>query len=328
MPRPRTLVGGFASLVRACICLALALLPIGCYARSAAGSEGGFTIVDSIVLHDATRHRDIPLKIYAPANGNAVPLLIFSHGFGSNKDGYVYLAQAWAAAGYAVIVPTHLGGDRAALLAKGYGAVLSGEAVSAGQLQDNARDISFIIASLDNIARLAPQLAGVIDPKRIGVAGHSMGAGTVMVLDGATLPGLTATVSDPRVLAFIAISPQGMASSADAHRWDGVARPTFTIYGSNDIGAQGQPPTWRQDPFDRMPPSDKYNLIVEGANHFSFADKPESAVIAELVSRGQTRDIGEIHDEVARATLLFWNAYLENDDGAKAALEKLATEKK
>src|SRR5579864_8920832 len=110
-----------------------------------------FSVIDSVVLHDPARNRDIPIKIYLPVTHDPAPLIIFSHGFGSSKDGYVYLAEGWAQAGYAVILPTHHGGDRAALQAKGWQSVRSGEAASSAQLADNAADVSFIITSLSAI---------------------------------------------------------------------------------------------------------------------------------------------------------------------------------
>ncbi len=277
--------------------------------------------IDSITLRDAQRQRDIPLKIYYPAGQKDVPLIIFSHGYGGNKDGYVYLGAGWASAGYAVILPTHEGGDRQAAMAGGYTAMFKGESVvTSSQLDDNAHDISFIISSLPDIERRAPELDGVIDTKRIGVAGHSMGAGTTLVLAGATLPGSSALASDPRPLAFLAISPQGMFSSADAHRWDGIVRPTLTLYGSSDEGEQHQAPSWRLDPFEHMPPGNKYNLIVDGANHFSFADAAKAPAVAAMLAHGQTRDMNQIHDYVVRTTLIFWNAYLGNDSAALAQL--------
>lgn len=291
-------------------------------AAATAGTTGyEIKTIDAITLHDAARHRDIPLKIYYPMGQRPVPLLIFSHGFGSDKDGYQYLAQGWAKDGYVVALPTHSGGDRSALRASGPGSIRNGEAVTAAQLTDNARDDSFIISSFASIIKQFPELAVVVDLSRIGMAGHSMGAGTALVLDGATLPGTSASVADGRIKAIIAISPQGMYSQADSHRWDHVERPTMTMYGSNDVAAQGQPPLWRRDPFEHMPAGDKYNLIVDGANHFSFADEPASSAVAAIVSRGQTRDINEIHDYVVRATLVFWNAYLKGDAAAKSLLQ-------
>lgn len=303
--------------------LALALLLLtACASRvESAPPAGGITIVDSVVLHDASRHRDIPLKIYLPAKAKPSPLLIFSHGLGSSKDGYVYLGAGWAKAGYAVILPTHHGSDRAALQA----APRTGPLVSAAALEDNARDISFIISSLDSIAARMPRMAGRIDRSRIGVAGHSLGGGTALVVAGATLPGRTSTASDSRVRAFAAISPQGTYSSADEHRWDAIRRPVMTIYGSEDRGAEGEPPSWRREPFDRMPRGDKYCLMIDGANHFSFADKPDSMLVGRFVSRGQTRDIAQVHDAVVHATVVFWDAYLKGDAAAKADLRDAAS---
>jgi len=96
--------------------------------------------IDSITLHDAARNRGVPLKIYYPVGQHSEPLLIFSHGFGGNKDGYRYLAEGWARAGYVVVLPTHQGGDRSALRALGPDGIRSGQAVTATQLTDNARD--------------------------------------------------------------------------------------------------------------------------------------------------------------------------------------------
>ena len=277
--------------------------------------------IETITLHDSARQRDIPLKIYYPEGVRAAPLIIFSHGYGSDRDGYVYLASGWAGAGYVVILPTHAGGDRQAAMAGGFGAMMRGESVVTGQqLEANAKDISFIISSLPQIVREAPELAGAIDTQHIGVAGHSMGGGTTLVVAGATVPGGTTTASDSRVTAFIAISPQGMYSSADAHRWDGIVRPTMVMYGSADAGEQHQPPSWRRDPYDHMPAGDKYCVVVDGANHFSFADAAQAPAVAALLADGQTRSMDEIHAYVVSATLVFWNAYLKGDSAAKAAL--------
>src|SRR5579864_4714458 len=203
----------------------LSLLVLACLWSAGPSQAATATVrtIETITLRDASRQRDIPLKIYYLAGVRNAPLIIFSHGYGSDRDGYTYLASGWASGGYVVILPTHKGGDRQAALAGGYGAMLRGESVVTGaQLDANAHDISFIISSLGEIVRQAPQLSGVFDPKRIGTAGHSMGAGTTLVVDGATVPGTSTSAADPRPVAFIALSPQGMYSSADAHRWDAI----------------------------------------------------------------------------------------------------------
>lgn len=52
----------------------------------------------------------LELRLTAPATGDALPIVILSHGFGPSsyipsKDGYAPLAQFWAERGIAVIQP-------------------------------------------------------------------------------------------------------------------------------------------------------------------------------------------------------------------------------
>ena len=76
--------------------------------------------------------------------------------------------------------------------------------------ENRALDISFIIDSLSAIAEAVPELKGRMDSTRIGVAGHSEGASTVMAVAGAVLrfpSWATRAFGDSRIKAFIAIGP-------------------------------------------------------------------------------------------------------------------------
>ena len=47
--------------------------------------------------HDATRDRDVPVKIYFPKDGaGPFPVVLFSHGLGGSREGYEYLGRHWA----------------------------------------------------------------------------------------------------------------------------------------------------------------------------------------------------------------------------------------
>ena len=48
------------------------------------------------------------MRVSAPATGSELPVIVFSHGFGSSLNGYGPLADFWAAHGFVVIQPTHL----------------------------------------------------------------------------------------------------------------------------------------------------------------------------------------------------------------------------
>jgi len=42
------------------------------------------------VRHDATRNRDVPVRIYVPENhSQPSPVIIFSHGLGGSREGYL-----------------------------------------------------------------------------------------------------------------------------------------------------------------------------------------------------------------------------------------------
>ena len=54
------------------------------------------------------RGDDLQVRVSAPVSGNALPIVVFSHGFGGSLDKYAPLADFWAAHGFIVLQPTHL----------------------------------------------------------------------------------------------------------------------------------------------------------------------------------------------------------------------------
>jgi len=250
-----------------------------------------------LVLHDPRRNRDVPLKIYAPSQMGMHPLIIVSPGFGGDRDGYVYLARAWSAAGYFVIVMTHLGSDRPAVLR--YGAALALDPHASYGLQvERTTDVAYVLNGLDTLEREVLLSDGRIDRARIGVAGHSMGAGTALLLAGArgASPGdAPRSFRDARIRAAVAMSPQGPGAEGFSDgSWNSVQVPVMTMSGTLDVGIAGEPPQWRLEPFQQMPPTNKFQVTVQGARHLSFAT-------------------GEaFHPCIVRETTTFWNAFLSS----------------
>ncbi len=64
---------------------------------------------------DPARGRAVPVKLFWPdaAHTGKVPLVVFSHGIGSTRDGYTYLGHYWAKHGIASLHVQHVGSDRA-----------------------------------------------------------------------------------------------------------------------------------------------------------------------------------------------------------------------
>jgi hypothetical protein len=66
----------------------------------------------------------------------------------------------------------------------------------------------------------------------------------------------------------------------------------MTLSGTQDSGLAGEPPSWRLEAFRNMPPGDKYQVLVEGARHLSFAVGGRPCVVRE--------------------TIAFWDSYLKH----------------
>ena len=63
---------------------------------------------------DSRRQRQVPVKIYYPADGaGPFPVIIFSHGLGGSREGYQYLGRHWASHGYVSVHLQHIGSDQA-----------------------------------------------------------------------------------------------------------------------------------------------------------------------------------------------------------------------
>jgi predicted dienelactone hydrolase len=272
--------------------------------------------VDQLVLHDSAREKDVPVKIYYPDGPGPFPVIIFSHGAFGSRGTYWALGEYWASYGYVIIHPSHDDSRQDS----GYrGGVL--QVLRDSRLwESRPKDISFVIDSLGQIEKLAPELRGKLDRGRIGIGGHSYGAYTAQAIGGATvtMPGdsVPRSFADKRVNAVVILSPQGEGEMGlTAHSWDGMRLPTLLMYGSRDFGTQRRTPTWRSQPFYKGPPGDKYDVELEGATHMTFV--------------GPFRKPGHqsmLFQCAKLETVAFWDAYLKGDPAAKAYLGSNALE--
>jgi hypothetical protein len=104
-------------------------------------------------------------------DGTKHPLVMFSHGRGSNGLFYAWFSQALASHGYIVAAPYHY-------RANSYDQTIAYLANRLWQRPvDVSLDLSFLLSD--------PFWGNYIDPERIGVAGHSQGGFTALWLGGA-----------------------------------------------------------------------------------------------------------------------------------------------
>ncbi|HEU5249612.1 MAG TPA: hypothetical protein VFW15_06455 [Thermoanaerobaculia bacterium] len=279
--------------------------------RGYGGSPGRLEIEEGgeVVLHDHWRAKDLRVTVSFPGTGGPFPVIVFSHGAGGNGSYPYPLTRFWTSHGYVCLHPTHA--DSVSL-----GGAVSFTAPAAWE--NRARDLSFVIDSLDELAAKVPGLAGKMDSRRIGVAGYSYGGHSAQLLGGATLEaaggGEPRSLADPRPRAFLLLSGPGAGARELTERsWKSWTRPMMAVTGSLDLVEGERSPIWHLEPFFRSPAGDKYALDLEGASHRSFTGRQ-----LELTDTGEER---EIFRWICGETLAFWDLYLKDVAAAKPWLE-------
>ena len=287
-------------------------------------NEGPHTVetADSVSLKDAARKKELSCKVYYPKTDGPFPVILFSHGFGGNKDAFALIGKHWASHGYVVIHPTHADGlvrrkpeptkdddDTSAPLPRRGG--LLGGLNDPQKIGDRVADLVLILDNLDDLPKSVAGLNGKIDSKLIGVGGHSFGAYTAMLIGGVTADlGKVNGKSflDKRVRCILPISGQGTGQQGLTDKsWDALKLPMMTITGTRDQGVGGQGVEWKKEPYKYSPAGDKFLVVIDGASHLSFG--------GGLGARG-----GDITDIVKLCSTHYWDAYLKDSETAKKYL--------
>jgi hypothetical protein len=205
------------------------------FAEQATPGQEHFTVTD-LEWTDTDRARRVPVRLFWPesASNEKVPLIVFSHGIGSSRDGYSYLGRYWASHGIASLHLQHVGSDRAlwhgnvfSLVARFQQAAGDQEAIA------RVRDFSFALDRLLQSGRGAH-----IARDRIVAAGHSYGANTTLLAAGAKVvrDGRLLQFRDPRIRAAIVISAPPFYGEKDfAPILSGIAIPTLHVTTADDV---------------------------------------------------------------------------------------------
>lgn len=213
-----------------------------------------------------------------PAAGRH-PLVVLSPGFGLNRATLTVLAEELTSRGNVVALVDHAYEADAAFpggrtlpctaCAK-LDAMTSpdaGTAFMADVARNRAKDISFLLDRiLPGHHHPAWKRSGLIDPKRVGMAGHSIGGAATA----------TAMAGDTRIRAGANLDGT-VAAPIPKHGLNG--RP-FLLFGNQATGRPGTDETWdttwsRLDGWKRW-------LTVTGATHLTFTDLPALAQQAAL----------------------------------------------
>ena len=247
--------------------------------------------------HDAKRDRDVPVRIYTPHGASGpLPLVVFSHGIGEDRDSYAWLGRALASHGYVSVHVTHAGTD-SAMLKSGYWNLYKATKKKENWV-NRPLDVRFV---LDQLASRRD-----LDMNRVAAAGHSAGAFTALALAGMRPAESRGELTDPRVKVAVAMSMPKLGAAMPDSGYDFITVPVLHMTGTCDGSLiYRTKPRDRRIPFLATHATNEYLVTFTGVNHDVFSNVADAH-----------------HSEIADVTIAFLDAWLRNDNAAREWLDR------
>lgn len=297
---------------------------------------------------DPRRNRSLKADIYVPIPDEnsqtriALPVVVISHGLGSDRETYAYLAEHLASFGLAVAVLEHPGSNAQQLQN-----LFEGKAEEVAQPDEfinRPLDVKFLLDELERLARSDIFYWGRLNTQKVGIIGQSFGAYTSLALAGADinfaslqkdcagintswnlslllqcraliLPKDNYQLRDERVKAVIAINPIG-SSVFGKDGLNNINIPVTIVAGTADtvspaLPEQIVPFTWLNNP-------NKYLLIMNNGTHFSTLAESQSSVPLPVSVIGPNPALAR--DYMKALSLAFFKFYVAEQSEYQAYL--------
>ena len=299
----------------------------------------------SVTLTSPNRDRTFNMDIYLPQRSRQpAPVVVISHGLGSDRISFQYLARHLASYGFAVAVPEHPGSNAQQIQNLVTGR--TNELAEPAEFINRPLDIKDLLDYLTKLSTTDPAYQGQLDLQRVGVIGQSFGGYTALALAGAGINfaqlendcelenetwnlslllqcrarGLERNqynFSDPRIKAAIAINPI-VSSILGETNLSQIKIPVMLIAGSADTVApalleQIQPFTWLTSP-------NKYLVVMNNGTHFStIEESPQSLFLPPAEAIGPEPALARRY--VSGLSLAFMESFLNNKSNFRPYLE-------
>jgi len=301
----------------------LGILSDGSTSCVAAGYDP-MTIPDSfesqtldVEVTDSKRDRVIPVRVYLPESPSPQPVILFSHGMGGDREASPYLGNHWSARGYVVVFLQHAGSDSAIWRNVPLGERMPAmrRAASGQNFLERNSDVAAVLDQLTQWNQADDHiLKGRLDLDHVGMSGHSFGAKTTQAVSGQSAIGGIGNATEKRIDAAIAMSPSPPRRGDPATAFGEVAIPWMLMTGTKDTGNfSDQTVESRRSVYPALPPGDKYELLLDGAEHAAFGERPERRLRSGPTQRGKRNH----HRAIQALSTAFWDSYLRNDKTAK-----------
>jgi predicted dienelactone hydrolase len=301
-------------------------------------------------IQTETSGRLIPVDIYLPNSGQAklpktLPVIVISHGLGSDRTTFAYLGSHLASYGFAVLIPEHPGSN-----ARQFEALLRGvanELAEPAEFVDRPLDVTFLLNEIERQATTNSFLRGRLNLQQVGVIGQSFGGYTALALAGAPInlqelhTGCTdlantlnlslllqcrallleqneTALRDSRVKAVIALNPFTSEVFGQASL-NQIKIPTMIVAGNGDTVA---PALLEQiQPFTELSRDDKYLVLMDGGTHFSFLSSgSQSGITVSLPVEVAGPNPAVARRYLDALSVAFFKTYLANKPAYQAYL--------
>lgn len=296
--------------------------------------QSSFTI-QSFTLNDLRRARTFPVDLYLPNTNGLAPVIVISHGLGSDRQTFSYLAKHLASYGFAVAVPEHPGSNAQQIQALING--LANQVTSPTELADRPLDIKFM---LDELKR---EFGNRLNLQQVGILGQSLGGYTSLALVGAKInyqqlekdcspssdslnlsllvqcraleQPFSNELQDSRIQAAIAINPIGSSIFGQA-QFAQIKTPLMLVSGSDDTVAPALPE--QIQPFTWLTTPNRYLALIKGGTHFSTLVDTTGAIPIPPNAIGPYPEVAQ--DYMKALSVAFFKTYIANDSSYQTYL--------
>jgi dienelactone hydrolase len=245
------------------------------------------------------------------------PLIVFSHGSGGTRVGYVFFTEFMASHGFIVMAADHIGNSRYTLV--------NGKVVAAGgpraqaSTADRPKDVSFLIDQMTRMNSGADsRFAGRVDLDKIAAAGMSFGGSTTQ----------NVVEREKRVKAGVMLAPGGPTGDRT-----NFSTPIFMMIGTEDntIHAAGNA---RNRAYYEASKGPHYLVEIKDAGHYTFTSvdqyNPEygnGIGHGKRVNTAPDQDVAylapeESHKIINAYALAFFAVYVRGEPGYQAYLKE------
>ncbi|MGH1392485.1 MAG: alpha/beta hydrolase [Trichormus sp.] len=288
-------------------------------------------------LFDSTRNRLLVTDIYLPRIQQTAPVIVISHGLGSDSSNFEYLASHLASYGFAVVVPNHPGSDAGqARRVHQQG----NDVISVEEFQHRPLDVKYILDQLEISNQSHGEFQGKLNLQQVGVFGQSLGGYTALALAGGKInfeqlqqdckpEKLNKTwnmsllfqcralalkdnyplnnLQDQRVKAAIAVNPITSSIFGKAGM-NQIKIPVMLIGSSEDTVA---PALYEQIlPFSWLANSPKYLAMLVGGTHFTTIGNSHPSSQQVALSQDLVGDAVQAHRYMNVLSLPFFQTYV------------------